>query len=248
MTFLDLQIRDRVATVTLERGKVNALNAAVVDELAAAFETLARDPAVAAAVLTGRGKFFSFGFDIPEFLAYSRDEFTQFLTRFTALYRQLFVWPKPLVAALNGHTIAGGCMLALAADSAVVADGGAKISLNEIAFGSSVFAGSVGMLQFRTGARASAVLYSGAMYAPADAQAIGLVSEVVPPDALLDRAREIAGELGAKRPEAFASIKSLLRTPVADAMTVRESDSIREFVEIWYSEPTWGNLQRITIR
>jgi enoyl-CoA hydratase len=198
-------------------------------------------------VLTGRGKFFSFGFDIPEFLSYSREEFTRYLTNFTTLYRDLFVFPKPLVAALNGHAIAGGCMLALTCDSAIVQEG-AKISLNEIGFGSSVFAGSTEMLQFRTGSRASEVLYSGAMYSPAEAREIGLVAEVVAADALPGRAREIAGEMAAKRPAAFASVKSLLRKPVADAMATREADSIREFVEIWYSEPTWSNLRSITIR
>jgi hypothetical protein len=85
-------------------------------------------------------------------------------------------------------------------------------------------------------------------YSPAEAQEIGLVAETVAPEALLDRAREIALELASKRPAAFASIKSLLRKPVADAMAGREAASIREFVEIWYSEPTWSNLRSITIR
>lgn len=57
-----------------------------------------------------------------------------------------------------------------------------------------------------------------------------------------------SGELASKRPAAFASIKSLLRKPVADAMASREAASIHEFVDIWYSEPTWTNLQSITIR
>jgi len=209
---------------------------------------LQSDAAASAVVLTGRGKFFSFGFDIPEFLSYTREGFTNFLTNFTTLYRNLFIYPKPLVAALNGHTIAGGCMLALACDSAIMAQGSAKIALNEIAFGSSVFAGRMEMLQFRTGSRASDIVYSGAMYSPAEAQEIGLVAEVVAPEALRDRARKIAGELASRRPAAFASIKSLLRRPVADAMADREAASIHEFVDIWYSEPTWTNLQSITIR
>jgi enoyl-CoA hydratase/carnithine racemase len=248
MSVVDVQKDRGIATVVLERGKVNALNADVVKELSAAFRTLQDDGDVSAVVLTGRGKFFSFGFDIPEFLACSREEFTAFLTSFTALYRALFIYPKPLVAALNGHAVAGGCMIALTADRAIVAQGSAKISLNEIGFGSSVFAGSTEMLQFQTGPRASDILYSGAMYSPAEAQAIGLVAEVVVPDVLLDRAREIAGELGSRRPAAFAGMKSLLRKPVADAMASREAASIREFVDIWYSEPTWTNLRTITIR
>lgn len=248
MAFVSVRHADGIATVLLERGKVNALNPAVVEELSAAFEALRGDGAARAVILTGSGKFFSFGFDIPEFLSYTREEFARFLTSFTTLYRTLFSYPKPLVAALNGHAVAGGCMLALTADVAIVAEGSAKVSLNEIGFGSSVFAGSTEMLQFRSGARASEVLYSGAMYAPAEAQRLGLVSEVVAPESLLDRARAIAGELAGKPAAAFASIKSLLRKPVADAMAAREAASIAEFVDIWYSEPTWTNLRNITIR
>lgn len=247
MNFVDVESRERIATVFLQRGKVNALNGAVVEEMSAAFQALLRDPEVDAVVLTGRGKFFSFGFDIPEFLSYSREEFTRYLESFATLYRDLFVFPKPLVAALNGHAIAGGCMIALACDRAIMQEG-SKISLNEIGFGSSVFAGSTEMLQFRVGPRASEVLYSGAMYSPAEAREIGLVDEVVAADALLLRAGDVARELGSRRAAAFASMKSLLRKPVADSMASREAASIREFVDIWYSEPTWTNLRSITIR
>ncbi len=233
MSFVEVQLHGGIATVVLECGRVNALNPVVVEELAATFNILQSDTAVSAVVLTGRGKFFSFGFDIPEFLSYTREQFTNYLTRFTTLYRNLFIYPKPLVAALNGHAIAGGCMIALACDSAIMAQGSAKISLNEIKFGSSLFAGSTEMLQFRTGgSRASDVVYSGAMYSPEEAQEIGLVAEVVNLETLLDRAREIAGELGSRRPAAFASIKSLLRKPVAD-----EIDSM--FEESYGGKQRW---------
>ena len=248
MSFVAVRRDSGIATVVLERGKVNALNPAVVEELSAAFQTLRGDAAAHAVILTGSGRFFSFGFDIPEFLSYTREAFTDYVTNFTTLYRNLFMCPKPVVAALNGHAVAAGCMLALACDRAIVAHGGAKIALNEIAFGSSVFAGSTEMLQFRVGSRASDVVYSGQMYSPAEAQEIGLVAEVVAPESLLDRAREIAGEMASKRPAAFASIKSLLRKPIAGAMAAREAASVDEFVDIWYSEPTWTNLKNITIR
>src|SRR5436305_4357714 len=102
MAFVDVETRDGIATVTLERGKVNAISPAVVVELSSAFGALRGDASVRAAVLTGRGKFFSFGFDIPEFLSYPREEFTAFLISFTAFLRDLFVFPKPLVMAING--------------------------------------------------------------------------------------------------------------------------------------------------
>ena len=249
MSFVAVRRENGIATVVLERGKVNALNPAVVEELSTTFEALQADAEARAVILTGSGRFFSFGFDIPEFLSYTREEFASFLASLTTLYRTLFSYPKPLVAALNGHAVAGGAACwrwRRTRRSSPMAT--PKVSLNEIAFGSSVFAGSTAMLQFRTGARASEVLYSGAMYAAADAQELGLVSEVVAAEALLERARAIARDLASKPAAAFASIKALLRGPVADAMAAREAASIAEFVDIWYSEPTWTNLRTITIR
>ncbi|BBO69024.1 enoyl-CoA hydratase [Desulfosarcina alkanivorans] len=249
MKFVKVEIVDGIAAVSLGRGKVNALNDTIVDELMQCLEKLAADGDIRAIVLTGRGKFFSFGFDIPEFLAFSKAAFTDFLTRFAGLYAYLFTFPKPVVAALNGHTIAGGCMLALACDYRIMISGRAKISLNEITFGASVFAGSTEMLRFWVGsARATEVLYSGAMYSAEEALDIGLVQAVSPGESLIDRARQVADDLAAKPAPAFSGIKSLLRKPVAEEMMRHEAASIREFVEIWYTEDTWVNIQNIKIR
>jgi enoyl-CoA hydratase/carnithine racemase len=249
MEFVRVARGDGVAVVTLGRGKVNALNLQVVEELSAAFRDLAADDSVGAAVLTGSGKFFSFGFDIPELYGLSKEAFTGYLTAFTGLYRQLFVWPKPLVAALNGHTVAGGCMIALACDRRLMVPGNAKISLNEITFGASVFFGAVEMLKLVVGPRhAEDVLFGGSMYLATEAQAIGLVDEVVPPERLGEAAREAAQALAARDPAARGSIKRLLRAPAAQAMAVHERDSILEFADIWYSPATRAKLQAITIR
>jgi len=249
MDFVEVQRSDRVATARLSRGKVNALNGAVVDQLRDILRAWEGDPEVGAVVVTGAGRFFSFGFDIPEFLSFNRAQFTDFLRNFTDLYTYLFQYPKPVVAALNGHAIAGGCMLALACDHRIMVSGKARISLNEIGFGSSVFAGSTEMLRFWVGsANATAVLVSGAMYPAEEARSLGLVQDVVPEERLAERANEVATALAAKHVAAFASVKSLLRRSVVGEMKSREAEAIREFVNIWYSEATWANLQNIRIR
>lgn len=238
-----------MASVVLGRGKVNALDEPTVEELGARFRELEPDESVRAVVFTGEGKFFSFGFDIPGFLGYSKPDFARFLTKFTDLYTYLFTYPKPVVAALNGHSVAGGLMLALACDRRIMAAGTGKVALNEIGFGSSVFAGSVEMLRFAVGNRnAEEVLYSGAMYLPEEALRLGLVDVVCPGEVLNGNAVAAARELGGKDPSAFRSVKELLRGLVADEMRRREAASIREFVKIWYSESTWKNLQEIRIR
>ncbi len=238
-----------IAKVTLQRGKVNALNEPMIEELADSFRNFETDTEVKSIIFTGSGKFFSFGFDVPEFLGYPKKDFIRFMEKFTSLYTYLFQFPKPIVAALNGHTIAGGCMLATACDVRIMATGKGKISLNEITFGAPVFGGSAEMLRFWVGSRnAQSILYSGAMYSAEEAFGLGLVDQVSSEDTLVEDARKIAQELGAKDSSAFSSIKNILRKPVAKEMVKHERDYILEFADIWYSQNTREKLKEIEIR
>jgi len=154
-----------------------------------------------------------------------------------------------VVAALNGHAIAGGCMLALACDRRLMAEGKGRIGLNEVTFGSSVFAGSVAMLKACVGQRnAERVLFSGAMFDGDAALELGLVDRLAPADSLLALALEEARSLSEGDRAAFAEIKRLVRGPVAEAIRAREADSIREFVRIWYSDSTREKLKGVDIR
>lgn len=249
MDFVTVTTDANIATVSLRRGKVNALNDRVVAELRSCFRDLSIDPAVKTVILTGTGKFFSFGFDIPQFLSYSKEEFTRYLQSFTDLYTYLFLFPKPVVAALNGHTIAGGCMLATACDYRLMVTGKARISLNEVSFGSSVFAGSTAMLKACVGDRnAERVLLSGAMFSAEEALGLGLIHQTVQEDGLDEASREIARGFAKRDARAFQSIKLLLRKNIAVEMRRKEKDSITEFVEIWYSEATQSQVWNIPIR
>ncbi|MCE5336637.1 MAG: enoyl-CoA hydratase/isomerase family protein [Desulfobacteraceae bacterium] len=240
---------DGVLTLRLRRGKVNAISEQFLAELNSALDRAESSPDVRSVVLTGSGKFFSFGFDIPEFLSYSKEAFTKYLKEFAGFYARVFLFPKPVVAALNGHTVAGACMIAIACDYRIMNEKEGRISLNEITFGSSVFAGSVEILKELVGPRnARDILYSGAMYTPAEAKEIGLVDELVDGSGLERRALDVARTLGEKDPAAFASVKRLLRRSAADRIARYEERSLEEFVEIWYSEATWANLKKITIR
>ena len=126
MSFVREQHQAGIATLTLSRGKVNALNEPMVEEIHRSFENMGKDPDVKAVILTGEGKFFSFGFDIPEFLGFPRESFARYLKKFTDLLTYMFVFPKPVVAALNGHAVAGGCMLATTCDYRLMVSGKAK--------------------------------------------------------------------------------------------------------------------------
>ena len=248
MQFVKINKNQGVGILRLERGKVNAINGEVVQQLSdslAAFET---DSSIKAVLLTGTGSFFSFGFDVPEFLSYTKEAFLEYIEAFTSLYTYMFTYPKPMIAALNGHTIAGGCMLALSCDRRIMVTGKAKISLNEIGFGSSVFAGSVEMLRVCVGDRNAAnILHTGAMYSAEEARRLGLVDEKVNEYELMERATTLAASFGEKSPSAYSSIKSLLRKPVAEVMIQREKESINAFLDIWYSDSTWEKIKNIKI-
>jgi 3,2-trans-enoyl-CoA isomerase len=246
---IDIVTSDAVTTVTMNRGKVNALNEAMVDELRDVFNNLKDNPDVRAVILAGKGKFFSFGFDVPELYDYSPEAFTGYLRKFTGLYTDMFVFPRPLIAAINGHAIAGGCMLATACDIRFMVTGKAKISLNEITFGSAVFAGSVEMLRFIIGSRnAEKILLRGTMMSAEEALAVDLVDEIVVDNELQEAATQLAHDLASYNPRAFAAIKELLRNPVALSMRAGEERSIAEFVEIWYSPETRQSLKSVQIR
>jgi 3,2-trans-enoyl-CoA isomerase len=248
MEHLKITTEDVITRIVLHRGKVNAINERMIEELTTTFHELADKPYVRTIILTGKDHFFTFGFDIPEFLGYTKESFIRYLTKFTDFYTYLFLYPKPVIAALNGHTIAGGCMLVTACDYRIMVSGKAKIALNEINFGSSLFAGSIEMLKLLIGQRkAEEVVLSGAMYSAEDAYRLGLIDQVTTETDLYVEAEKIAMKYAEKDPVAFQSIKKLLRKPVADKMSQREKQSIIEFVDIWYSENTWKKLQEKTI-
>jgi 3,2-trans-enoyl-CoA isomerase len=237
-----------IAILLLSRGKVNALNEPLIEQLHTDLIKLEKDKTIRVILLKGEGKFFSFGFDVPELLAYSRDEFERFLRKFTDLYHYIFIYPKPTIAVINGHAIAGGCMLATACDFRLMVSGKAKISLNEISFGASVTAGAVEMLEYCVGQReAQTILFSGAMYSADEAYEVGLIDRITEDGELMEVSKVVAQDYIDTDLVAFASIKGLIKGPVAERMQQREIKSMKEFIDIWYSESTWEKLQSILI-
>lgn len=249
MEFVQLSVDDGIATVALNRPKVNAINEHVVSELRDVFRELALDKQVRAVILTGRGSFFSFGFDIPGFIDYPKEEFHRFILSFSDLVQRIFVFPKPVIAALNGHAVAGGCVLAIACDRRIMVTGKAKIALNELTLGASVFTSIAEILKYTVGPRtAQLLLYTGKMNSAEEALAMGLVDKVVTAEDVNDAALGAANELSGCDVFAFGSVKRLLRKEALDRIENHERGSVSDFVDIWYSENTWEKLKKIEIR
>jgi enoyl-CoA hydratase/carnithine racemase len=239
----------RITVIRLNKGKVHPLNEEMVDTIRTAFESVEHDDDVSALIFTGTGSFFSFGLDVPELYHYDKKDFARFIKKFTDLYTYLFTYPKPIVAAINGHAIAGGCMLATACDYRIMVSGKARISLNEVTFGSSVFAGSVEMLKYIVGGRhAEEVLFPGKMFSAEEAHRMGLIDRISTDTDIMSHAMTMAEEFAARDGVAFTSIKGLLRNPVAERMKRLEPASLEEFNNIWYSPSTREKLKAIQIR
>lgn len=248
MSFLVKSISSNIATVTLNRGKVNPINEQMADELSDCIREYSQDPNIRALIITGNPVFFSFGLDIPEFLGYSKTDFTRFVGKFADLYTDLFMFPKPVIGALSGHTIAGGFMLATCCDYRIMVSGKSRISLNEITFGSSLFPGSAEMLKYCVGQhQAEIIAFTGAMYSAEEARSIGLIDGVCETKDLMAETQKIATGLASLYGPAFESIKKLLRSDTAELMKIKDERHRDEMIDIWYSKETWGRLQQIKI-
>lgn len=249
MSTVHTSVVDRIAVVTLARGKVNAINGTLLDDINSELDRLERDGDVDAIVLTGREKFFSFGFDVPELRAMSRTGLARFLARFTAMLLRIFTFHKPIIAAVNGHATAGGCMLIMACDFRVAEQGRAKIGLNEIDLGVSVFLGSAEMLRYWVGNRnAELILSEGTMYSVAQAESLGMIDETVAPDRLMDTAIAKATEFGGKPKAAYQALKALTRAGVTETIATGEEAARDAFIETWNTDEAQAILSKLQIR
>ncbi len=249
MPFVHTTIENNIATVRMERGKVHALNEEHVEQLGTAFHQLEENDDAHAIVLTGTDKFFSFGLDVPELYDYKPDDFIRFITKFTDLYSLIFIYPKPVIAAINGHAIAGGCMLATACDWRIMMIGRYRIALNEVTFGSTVFHGAMEMLKFLCGCRRAEIIAGfGEMYSAEGALNMGLVDDTAYEDDFNKKILDKAAQYLSVDLTSFGAIKELLRRPIFERMRLYEAESLQRFTDIWYSPSTREKLKSIQIK
>ena len=131
---IELTQKGDVAILTMNHGKANALDLELCAALVARFEQL-RASSARAVVVTGQGRIFSAGVDLLRLSAGGAAYVRQFLPALHKLYDTVFFFPKPVVAAVNGHAIAGGCVLACCADRRLMARDGGRIGVTELLVG-----------------------------------------------------------------------------------------------------------------
>jgi enoyl-CoA hydratase len=197
-----------VAVITLNRPQVlNALNASTLDELGAAIGSLAHDGAVRVVIVTGAGeKSFVAGADIKELAALRPSEIRDHALRGQRVFDAIEQMGKPVIAAINGFALGGGCELAMACTFRVAADT-ARLGQPEVALGLIPgFGGTQRLARLVGRSRALDLLLTGRQVAAAEALRIGLVDRVVPAAELMAHAHAFAVELATKAPIAVRCI------------------------------------------
>jgi enoyl-CoA hydratase len=211
-SLIALERTGHVVTVTVQRpDKLNALNAAVIHELTQAFRSLVGGgEETRAAVLTGAGKAFIAGADIAAMAVMGPLDARRFSDAGHRLCALIEAAPFPVIAAVNGFALGGGCELALACDFIYAAEG-AKLGQPEVNLGITPGFGGTQRLMRRVGiARARELIYTGDMIAADQALAIGLVNAVYPAAELLLRARDAALKIASRGPLAVAAAKRVM--------------------------------------
>jgi enoyl-CoA hydratase len=216
----------------LEHGKVQALDLELLEQIRAVFGEVERSPA-RAVVLTGTGGSFSAGVDLFRILDGGRAYIERFLPALDEALLALLRFPRPIVAAINGHAIAGGCVVACACDRRVMANGKGRVGVPELAVGVPFPTLPFEILRASTPPQHLRELMFGAgTYTVADALARGLIDEVVEPDVLIERALAIAAQLGSIPAASFELGKREMNAPVLE-MFARSREHERQVVETW---------------
>jgi enoyl-CoA hydratase len=204
--FLRLDVADRIATITVNRpDKLNALNDATMLELGRAVEQVRGDAAVAGVIVTGAGRAFVAGADISELRAKSATEVYALARRGQEIFRRLETSPKPVIAAVNGFALGGGCELAMSCHVRVASES-AKFGQPEVKLGVIPGYGGTQRLTRLIGrGRALQLLLTGEMIDAAEALRLGLVNRIVPgSESVVDVARGMLVQMLANAPLALA--------------------------------------------
>jgi len=245
-----------VATITLNRPeKRNALSFELLDELMAALDEVEQSSAQVL-IVTGAGKAFCAGMDLEElksFLGKSHDENVKDSAHMARIFRRIYDFPKPTIAAVNGAAIAGGTGIATMCDFTVAVPE-AKFGYTEVRIG---FVAAIvsSILVWQVGHKiARDVLMTGRLFDAAEAYRFGLVNEVVAAEQLMPRARQLASQLLENSPSSVRATKKLINGFIAkqldeqiaaaidDNAQIRTTDDFREGISSFLEKrkPRWS--------
>jgi enoyl-CoA hydratase len=241
-SMFDIAHEGDVAILRMAHGKANAMNIELCSALSQYLAEF-RTSQARALVITGTGGIFSAGVDLLRLSESGASYVRKFLPALNAMFAATFSFPKPIVAAINGHAIAGGCVLACAADKRLMARDQGRIGVTELLVGVPFPRIAMEIMHHAVVPhRLEDTIFSGATFAPDDAVVRGLVDEVVDPEALIKRAVVAAQTLAALSPPAFAVTKRQTRASAIER--VARADHIdEEIVKLWCADETLARVR-----
>ena len=212
MSFVKFEKQGNVAVLTIDRPEaLNALNSQVLCDLDAAISQVEADDEVRVVVLTGAGRSFVAGADIGEMVNFSAIDGKKFGVHGGSIFLRLENLSKPVIAAINGFALGGGCELAMACDIRIASEK-AKFGQPEVGLGITPGFGGTQRLPRIVGiSKAMELILTAKVIGAAEAKAIGLVSEVYPPEELMPKAMELANAICANAPIAVSESKRCIR-------------------------------------
>jgi enoyl-CoA hydratase len=230
---LDIEDRSEVTVVRLRHGKVNALDLELLEAITAAVRGVDDDRAV---VLTGAGGAFSAGVDLRRIVDGGPAYVREFMPALSEAFLAIFDHPGPVVAAVNGHAIAGGCVIAAACDLRVMSEG--KIGLAELSVGVPFPTSALEILRHAAGAAASHLVLTAALLDPPQAQSIGLIDHIEPPHSVLDASVGHAQRMARVPAEVYSFSKRQLQRPAREQIAARTEEDDKTVLASWSSERT----------
>lgn len=227
---LDLEERGAVTIVRLAHGKVHALD---VELLRAITETFGGLDSQQAVVFTGTGRSFSAGVDLKRITDGGPEYVKVFRPALSAAVKAVFYHPGPVVAAVNGHAIAGGCVLAAACDIRLMSGG--TIGLSELRVGVPFPVVPMEVMRHAVGSATRRLVLNAELLSPGEAQGIGLIDQVTEPDKLLDEALAAAERLGRISPDVYAYTKRQLQGPARERIDALSPGDDEVATAMWAS-------------
>lgn len=207
--YIDVQKEDLIATISISRpDKYNALNSTIMEEMSAAVDEISVDDNVLVLILTGSGEHFAAGADLEELKKLKNPtQAYALIKKYTDVYEKLESLEKPLIAAVKGFTLGGGCEVMLCADI-VIADSTAQIGLPEVKLGILPGGGGTQKLARLIGVnRAKEYLFTGESMDASQALSFGIVNRVVDSDKLMEEAKRLARKIAKRPPRSVQFIK-----------------------------------------
>lgn len=246
MKTIEVTIKDHLAIITLNRGKSNSLNREMVTELTDMLNNIENDPAIGGVLITGREHFFSAGLDLIELYDYNEEEAKSFWYLFLNFTAKITAFKKPMVAAINGHSPAGGCVIALACDARVMAEGKYIIGLNEVPVGIIVPNCIFSLYSFWLGkANATRSLLEGKLFNPEEALAIGLVDELVKSESILTAAERRIRKYMAFERTTWTQSKLNIRRELIEITSADQSADLAIMLKQWWAPSTRAILKTV---